>query len=58
MKILRHNNNRFMKKALRKAIKTRSRLKNEFNKNSSARNWNSYIKQSYYVIVRKNTLII
>ena len=45
MKILRHNNNRFMNKALRKAIKTRSRLKNEFNKNSSAKNWNSYIKQ-------------
>ena len=34
-----------MNKALRKAISTRSRLKNKFNKNSSAKNWNSYKKQ-------------
>ena len=34
-----------MNKALRKAILTRSKLKNKFNKNSSAKNWNSYKKQ-------------
>ena len=34
-----------MNKALGKAIMTRSRLKNKFNKNSSAKNWNSYKKQ-------------
>ena len=45
MKILRYNNNPFMNKALRKTIMTRSRLKNKFNKNSSAKNWNSYKKQ-------------
>ena len=45
MKILRYNNNPFMNKALRKAIMTRSRLKNKFNKNSSAKNWNRYKKQ-------------
>ena len=62
-KILRYNNNPFMNKAFRKAIMTRSRLKNKFNKNSSAKNWNSYKKErnfclSYYVKLRKNTLII
>ena len=45
MKILRYNNNPFMNKALRKAIMTRSRLKNKFNKIGSAQNWNSYKKQ-------------
>ena len=35
IKMLRYNNNPFMNKALRKAIITRSRLKNKFNKNSS-----------------------
>ena len=45
MKMLRYNSNPFMNKALRKAIMTRSRLKNKFNKNSSAENWNSYKKQ-------------
>ena len=34
-----------MNKALRKAIMTRSRLKNKFNENSSAKNWNSYKTQ-------------
>ena len=33
-----------MNKALRKAITARSRLKNKFNKNSPAKNWNSYEK--------------
>ena len=44
MKILRYNNNPFMNKALRKAIMTRSRLKNKFNKNRYAKNWNNYKK--------------
>ena len=35
MKILRYNNNPFMEND--KSIMTRSRLKNEFNKNSSAK---------------------
>ena len=38
MKILPYNNNLFIKKALRKSIMTRSRLKNRFNENSSAKN--------------------
>ena len=49
-KILRYNNNPFMNKALRKAIMTRSRLKNKFNKNSSAKNWNSYKKQRNFCL--------
>ena len=39
-----------MNKALRKAIVTRSRLKNKFNKNSSAKNWNSYKKQRNFCL--------
>ena len=50
MKILRYNNNLFMNNALRKAIMTRSRLKNKFNKNSSAKNWNSYKKQRNFCL--------
>ena len=50
MKILRYNNNPFMNKALRKAIMTRSRLKNKFNKNSSEKNWNSYKKQRNFCL--------
>ena len=49
-KIPRYNNNPFMNKALRKAIMTRSRLKNKFNKNSSAKNWNSYKKQRSFCL--------
>ena len=49
-KILCYNNNPFMNKALRKAIMTRSRLKNKFNKNSSAKNWNSYKKQRNFCL--------
>ena len=52
MKILRYNNNPFMNKALRKAILTRSRLKNNFNKNSSAKNWNRYKKQRSYFCLK------
>ena len=50
MKILRYNNNLFMNKALRKAIMTRSRLKNRFNKNSSAKIWNSYKEQRNFCL--------
>ena len=50
MKILHYNNNPFMNKALRKAILTRSKLKNKFNKNSSAKNWNSYKKQTNFCL--------
>ena len=50
MKILRYNNNPFMKKTLRKAIMTRSRLKNEFDKNISAKNWNSYKNQRNFCL--------
>ena len=39
-----------MNKALRKAIMTRSRLKNKFNKNSSAKNWNSHKKQRNFCL--------
>ena len=37
MKTHRYNNKPYMNKALRKGIMTGSRLKNEFNKNSSAK---------------------
>ena len=52
-----------MNKALGKAIMTRSRLKNKFNKNSSTKNWNSYKKQRNFCLkllrqLRKNTSII
>ena len=50
MKIFRYNNNPFMNKALRKAIMTRSKLKNKFNKNSSAKNWNSYKMQRNFCL--------
>ena len=41
-KILRHNNNCFMTKELRKAIMLRSKLKNIFNKNKTHFNWQKY----------------
>ena len=50
MKILCYNNKPFMNKALRKVIMKRSRLKNKFNKNSSAKNWNSYKKQRNFCL--------
>ena len=50
MKILRYNNNPFMNNALRKKIMTRSRLKKKFNKNSSAKNWNSFKKQRNFCL--------
>ena len=39
-----------MNKALRKAIITRPRLKNKFDKNSSAKNWDSYKKQRNFFL--------
>ena len=50
MKILRYNNNPSMNQALTKAITTRSRLKNKFNRNTSAKNWNSYKKQRNFCL--------
>ena len=50
MKILRYNNNPFMNKALRKAIMTRSRLNNKFNKNNSAKNLNIYKKRRNFCL--------
>ena len=45
-----NNNNAFMNKALRKAEMTRSRQKNKFNKNGSAKNQNSYKKQIIFCL--------
>ena len=39
IKVLRFNNNAFMTKSLRKAIMSRSRLTNNFNKKRSDENW-------------------
>ena len=50
MKILRYKNSPFRNNALRKAIVTRSRLKNKFNENSSAKNWSSYKKQRNFCL--------
>ena len=44
-KILRHNNNCFMTKELRKAIMLRSKLKNIFNKNKINFSWQKYKHQ-------------
>ena len=41
-KVLRHNNNRFMTKELRKAIMLRSKLKNIFNKDKTHCNWQKH----------------
>ena len=41
-KILRHSNNRFMTKELRKAIMLRSKLKNIFNKDKTHCNWQKH----------------
>ena len=39
------NNHQFMTKALRKAIMTRSRLKNAYLKTPNSKNWENYKKQ-------------
>ena len=44
-KYLRYNNNSFMNKSLRKAIMTRSKLKNKFNLNRTSPNFEKYKKQ-------------
>ena len=46
-KILRHNNNVFMTKELRKEIMLRSKLKNEFNKERNHINWCNFKRQRY-----------
>ena len=43
-KFIRHNNNSFMTKELRKAIMKRSQLKNTYNKNHNCVNWYLYKK--------------
>ena len=44
-KKVRHNNNKFMTKHLRKAIMNRSRLRNKYNKNRTNENWSNYARQ-------------
>ena len=44
-KVLRHNNNAFMTKELRKEIMLRSKLKNKFNKERNHINWCNYKRQ-------------
>ena len=44
-KVLRHNNNAFMTKELRKEIMLRSKLKNKFNKEKNHINWCNYKRQ-------------
>ena len=49
-KILRHNNNSFMSKELRKNIMLRSKLKNSFNKDRSYENWCKYKRQRNFCV--------
>ena len=44
-KSLRHNNNPFMTENLRKQILVRSKLKNNYNKNTNYENWRKYKRQ-------------
>ena len=45
-----------MNKDLRKSIMARSRLKTKFNKNSSAKSWNSHKKQrNFYLKLLRQT---
>ena len=55
-KVLRHNNNAFMTKELRKEIMLRSKLKNKFNKERNHINWCNYKRQRNYClsILRKS----
>ena len=48
--VLRFNHSPFIMKALRKAIRTRSRLKNIYNKKRSYDNWNKYKKQRNFCV--------
>ena len=49
-KFIRHNNNPFMTKELRKAIMKRSQLKNTYNKNHNYVNWYLYKKQRNFCV--------
>ena len=49
-KILRHNNNCFVTKELRKAIMLRSKLKNIFTKNKTHFNWQKYKHQRNFCL--------
>ena len=55
-KVLRHNNNAFMTKELRKEIMLRSKLKNKFNKERNHINWYNYKRQRNHClsILRKS----
>ena len=44
-KIIRYNHKTFMTKSLRKAITTRSKLRNRYNKNRTPKNWIIFKKQ-------------
>ena len=49
-KFLRHSNNPFMTKELRKVIMKRSQLKDRYNKNYNYENWHFYKKQSDFCV--------
>ena len=49
-KFLRHNNNPFMTKELRKAIMKRSQLKTTYNKNRNHKNWCLYKKTEEFCV--------
>ena len=49
-KFIRHNNDPFMTKELRKAIMKRSQLKNRYNKNHNYENWYLYKKQRNFCV--------
>ena len=55
-KKVRANNHQFMTKALRKAIMTRSRLKNAYLKTRNSKNWENYKKQRNFCtnLLKKN----
>ena len=57
-KILRHNNNAFMTKELRKEIMLRSKLKNEFNKERNHINWCNYKRQLNHCLKELRNRII
>ena len=50
VKVLHFNNNVFMTKSLRKAIMLKSRLENNFNKQRSDENWDTYKKQRNFCV--------
>ena len=54
-KFLRHNNNPFMTKNLRKQMMVRSKLRNNYNKNRNYENWCKYKRQRnlYLNLLRK-----